>query len=461
MHWRIIIGWVAGVAAAAVVGAADKPKEVLEEAAVLRCLSWVKPVYPKEAIDQKREGAVSVRFIVDETGAVTKARVFLSNAKVFEAPAVQAVLQWRFVPVVEEGHPVAKCVDATLPFELADLKERSDLSRLEVRVLHGLTFPPRTKPVKKGNEEAEYPDSLLPRHVRGEVVIESSVSPEGTVRGLKILMATHADFVRPALNFAEHWTFRPAMQGDLPVAAPLKGSVDFTVVETSRVDLLAANHVTLAEVPAGQDPPYDREPEFLILVDPVYPRDLLLSGTAGTATVDFVINADGRATAITVRDANQRDFGRALAAALEGWVFRPAHKEGAAVPVKASWRWEFNPAADAVGPAVARLIDRLRGGDTEDMGARGLDTRLNPRFQVPPAYPEALRAEKPEGQAMIEFLVDREGRGRLARVVSATREEFGWAAATAVNQWVFDPPRRGGLPVDLRVSLPFQFSLPR
>ena len=90
-----------------------------------------------------------------------------------------------------------------------------------------------------------------------------------------------------------------------------------------------------------------------------------------------------------------------------------------------------------------------------------MDTRLNPRFQVPPAYPEALRAEKPEGQAMIEFLVDREGRGRLARVVSATREEFGWAAATAVNQWVFDPPRRGGLPVDIRVSIPFQFSLPR
>jgi TonB family protein len=40
-------------------------------------------------------------------------------------------------------------------------------------------------------------------------------------------------------------------------------------------------------------------------------------------------------------------------------------------------------------------------------------------------------------------------------------EAFGWAAATAVERWVFDPPKRGGQPVDVRVTIPFQFDLPK
>jgi TonB family protein len=72
-----------------------------------------------------------------------------------------------------------------------------------------------------------------------------------------------------------------------------------------------------------------------------------------------------------------------------------------------------------------------------------------------------LLGEKPSGGATIQFIVDRTGRCRLARIVSATREEFGWAAATAVERWVFDPPRKKGETVDIRVSIPFTFNPPK
>jgi len=128
----------------------------------------------------------------------------------------------------------------------------------------------------------------------------------------------------------------------------------------------------------------------------------------------------------------------------------------------ASIRWHFSLAPDsALAQVTGRLLKRLRAGDTAGMGARGLDGRLNPRDQIQPLYPTVLLGEKPSGGATIQFIVDRTGRCRLARIVSATREEFGWAAATAVERWVFDPPRKKGETVDIRVSIPFTFNPPK
>jgi TonB family protein len=111
------------------------------------------------------------------------------------------------------------------------------------------------------------------------------------------------------------------------------------------------------------------------------------------------------------------------------------------------------------GP-VRRLLLLLQPGGAGMSGAGGLDQRLRPVWRVAPVYPAALAEDKPAGQAVIEFVVDRDGRARLPRVASATRAEFGWSAATAVSQWVFAPPMRGGQPAEIKVSIPIEFTAP-
>jgi TonB family protein len=438
--------------------------EVLGEAAILQCVSWVQPVYPQEAIDKKLEGTITVRFIVNEAGVVTSARAVSPKSGFFVEPALLAVRQWRFAPIIEEGRPVAKCVDAKVPFQLSDLKGKPESSLMRTRVMQSLIYPPSTPVTKKTVGDPDYPDSLLSRHLPGVVWVDCSIDAEGHLQGLNIMAATHADFIRPALDAAGKWSFQPAKQGDLGVPATMKGTLEFTVLDVARTDVLGANGVTLTKAPAD-DPttePLDQKPEILMAVDPVYPYDLLLAGTEGEAVADFVIQVDGRVGTVTVKEATRPEFGRALAAALECWWFRPAHKNGSTVRVLATKRQKFNLAeADGTRPAVARLVDRLRNNDTEGMGAKGLDAPLNPRYRQSPTYPAGLLGEKPVGQAEIAFIIDREGRCRLARIVSATHEAFGWAAATAVERWVFDPPKRGGQPVDVRVSIPFKFDLPK
>ena len=137
------------------------------------------------------------------------------------------------------------------------------------------------------------------------------------------------------------------------------------------------------------------------------------------------------------------------------WQFRPVTKEGASTPVTLRAHWIF---ALKETDADARLVIALKAGIA---GARGLDRALQPLWRIAPRYPAALLAEKPAGEAMIEFVIDREGRARLPRVVSATHEAFGWAATAAINQWVFEPPVKGGQPVDVRVSIPVNFAPPK
>jgi TonB family protein len=453
---RTLAGW-AGLALAA--GVVALPAEPAPDAGALMALpevrSWVAPVYPPEAAGRKQDGRAQVRLVIDATGAVTGVRALRATDPAFAAAAVQSVRQWRFSPALEDGHPVAKCMDVTLPFRWADRQRGPPPAYPPAEVLLSLAWSPRTGPAKIGGGDPDYPDSLLARHLKGEVDVRFDLAADGSMRGVQVLRATHADFIRPALAAAERWKFRPAMQGDLAVPTPMETALEFEVLEPKPVDMLAANGISLADAPAA----LDSRPGVRVLVDPVYPYDLLLAGTEGDAVVDFVIAASGRPEAVAVREAARPEFGRAFAAAVECWRFKPAWKDGAAVPVRASARWHFG-AETAAGRAVARLVQRMRADDTAGMGARGLDGALKPRYQVSPVYPAARAGEKPAGEAQISFIIDRDGRARLARVISATREDLGWAAATAVERWVFDPPRRGGQPTDVRVSIPFNFEAP-
>jgi len=417
--------------------------------------SWVPPVYPTKAIEQKLQGTVQLRFVVNESGVVTKARALRSSNPVFEDAAVQSVLQWRFDPAVEGGRKVPKSLDLQFPFELADLKRKTDPKfPPQWAGFTALRLSPSTKAVQKTDRAADYPDSLLPLLLRGEVQVGFTVGPDGLAHAPRVIAATHADFVRPALAAISQWTFQPAMQGDLTVASSMVTAVTFDVSMT-RDDRLAACGVTLAE-PPDTIAALTRRPQAIVVVDPVYPYDLLLAGTTGDAEVELIINARGRPESVVLRKASDPAFGRALSTAAQAWIFRPAAREDTAVPVKAVLRHTF----EAPSGSVDRLTDRLRSGHAADLAAEGLDAPLNPLYRVPPFYPNELRAENVAGEAVVEFVIDRDGRARIAHIISASREEFGWAAATAIEQWLFDPPRRSGQAVDVRVRIPFKFSPP-
>ena len=64
--------------------------------------------YPVDLFNQGVEGDVTVSYSLDETGAVTSAKVIKSKpSQVFDRAALESFKAWRFTPVLENGQPIA------------------------------------------------------------------------------------------------------------------------------------------------------------------------------------------------------------------------------------------------------------------------------------------------------------------------------------------------------------------
>jgi TonB family protein len=426
----------------------------LNGTALLR--SWAPPEYPADALRERVGGVVTIRMVVDEKGLVSSARILEAGDTRLGAAALAAAKKWVFSPALDGGVAVASSLDAPVMFLPSAGAGKSAPGRLPPP---DQTPQPSPRTDAKASEEyeAEYPGSLLSRKLSGIVRFKCSVTKEGRPTRTRVLLATHADFVLPALESLERWRFTPAMQGDLPIESDIVGEIKFDSGERNPAEVLAANTIT---APDGTPPAL--QPGLLFVADPVAPFGPLIKGEAGSATVIFTVATDGRTRDVAVQAATGPDYGRALAAAVEAMIFsEPMDGQNpASVPLMqhAEFPAVSSEAKDDADPQ-ARLAAAIRAKQIG--GSQGLDAALTPLYRTAPVYPASLAPKgNPPGHAEIEFLIDRDGRARLPNVVSATDEAFGWSAATAVSQWVFKPPLRKGQPTVVRVRIPFEFKAP-
>ena len=416
---------------------------------------WVAPEYSHVILQEKINSIVTVRMIVDETGHVTTVRALEGSDPRFSDAAITAARQWVFKPAIEENKPVASCLDASVLFSPETAKRK-----LRPGMLPPLEEWPEPAPLSSAQERVspsfDYPEWLEKRLLPGLVRFHYVVSAEGRVVSPRIITTSHADLVQPTFSALKRWKFTPQMEGDLPVATEMEAEFTFDSVVIKRKEMFVANSISALDGTTASV-----TPELWVVTDPVWPIGALLEGIGGSATAQFTIAKSGLVTDVRVREATQPEFGQALTAALETWLFSRPRKKRANVSVTLIKRAEFKPipldTSDNSLDMFAQLVVALRRGEIGS--AKGLDGRLTPHYRVVPQYPEALKnVGGPAGQTVIEFIIDREGRARLPRIVSASHEAFGWAAATAVAQWVFAPPFRNGKPVDVKVRIPFKFA---
>ncbi len=73
--------------------------------------------YPAALRSRAVEGAVTLIFVVDDAGRVTSPRVEKSTHPEFEAPALDALRQWRFEPAVKGGKRVPCRMRVSIRFQ--------------------------------------------------------------------------------------------------------------------------------------------------------------------------------------------------------------------------------------------------------------------------------------------------------------------------------------------------------
>jgi len=98
----------------------------------------IAPNYPDEALVAGREGAVELEFTIAANGSTKDVVVVASSAPEFEAPAVAALLRWRYVPAnvncvgtvctpIENAQPVERPgIRTVIRFQLADVNPQAE-----------------------------------------------------------------------------------------------------------------------------------------------------------------------------------------------------------------------------------------------------------------------------------------------------------------------------------------------
>jgi TonB family protein len=76
-----------------------------------------------------------------------------------------------------------------------------------------------------------------------------------------------------------------------------------------------------------------------------------------------------------------------------------------------------------------------------------------------PTYPFELKKRGIQGEALVTFVVDTQGKVRDLQIVRADHSEFAKAGAAAAVRWEFTPGRKDGVPVNTRMQIPIGFRL--
>jgi TonB family protein len=105
-------------------------------------------------------------------------------------------------------------------------------------------------------------------------------------------------------------------------------------------------------------------------------------------------------------------------------------------PLRASWQmhWEHPPPFDT----APRLI-----------------------HGTAPIYPISQLQQHKSGGAVISFIIDEQGKTGDFKVISADYPYFASHAILAVQRWQFEPARKNGHPVAVRLRIPFDYRTPK
>lgn len=88
-----------------------------------------------------------------------------------------------------------------------------------------------------------------------------------------------------------------------------------------------------------------------------------------------------------------------------------------------------------------------------------LDQKPVIKFSSPPQYPSVMRQAQIEGEVLVDFVVNSEGKVMKPFAVRSSHREFEAAAVAAVSRWKFQPGTKGGRPVNTHMQVPIGFSL--
>ena len=346
-----------------------------------------------------------------------------------------------------------KAVDATAPLEsFTALTE-------QIRSRAGGDYDMYPKMTKRA--EIKYPRLMQVNGLEADALIEFKVLATGDIEAVKVLQSSHPEFEKVVLKSVLESTFAPAMRDGNAVPSRVVIPYGFRLDPVDKDKSLAFvfSKEPNPKLPASLQ--YDKPPVVKLVTPVIYPRQLLLDGVAGSATVTVTMDSKGMVREVDVLEATHPDFGAVTKAMMQTWEFFPAMKDEEAIPNIFVYTQKFSRKLHEAGfdKHARNVLYELGSKNSDIVEMSALDTRPKALYQPSSFDPQPLKPGTSQAESVVvEFFIDPEGAVQLPRIVSATDMERGWAAATAVKRWLFEVPKVKGKAVYARRELAFMFN---
>jgi TonB family protein len=302
------------------------------------------PEYPFSLRLSGNDGKVVIDFDVDKNGNVSRPEVKMSSHPDFEAPAVEAVLKWKFRPAVKNGHPVNVRMEVPVIFQLqySHSGEPYGVEPWRIPESAPKSFPPQFQydepPKPLVTSAPVYPFDLLTQKVKGKATVTFAVDEFGRTHLVKILSASQPEFGAAAAAMIEAWSFEPAKKGGKASWALLRkeqvfsrNADDFPVNDSAERLLKDLNRSPCPILRGGNG--LDAPLRGRFQPGPVVPDAVIAAKTGAEAVVEFIIDHAGHAQLPRIVSSTNADFGWAAATAVGRWQFTVPTKEGKPVDV--------------------------------------------------------------------------------------------------------------------------------
>jgi TonB family protein len=389
------------------------------------------PEYPAGLLKSGVEGTVVSHLWVTEEGSVSAAIVTDSPDKRFNAPTLASLRSWKFEPATRNGEAVARVCSVPIEFVRKSVTVGAIV----------LPEPFNSEPQIVTRVPADYPLSLIRAAFTGKVIMHLFIDEEGRAKEVGVAESTDPRLDRAAVDAVRKWRFAPATVNGKPVTSWTMATIGLGLSEAEMSTVWP-------------------RPKTIVRV--VYPYEHAVAGKKGSAAVRALIGTEGIVLKTTIQESSEPEFVFAFMAAMDATLYEPAKRDGKPVEWTITRRHEFKPGGktSAIERETDELVERIRGGRFSPASVRELDAPPAPESMVSPIYPTSLQFRNLAGNAKIEVIIDKQGRAVLPRIVEASEPEFGWAAATAAQRWLFNPPTVKGKPVEVKVVIPFKFVPP-
>lgn len=174
----------------------------------LKLLKRVDPVYPEEARAAKVEGVVILGVRTDVSGSVERIMIYRSITPLLNKPAIDAVKQWVYEPLIVDGEPKPAVFTVTVRFKLdGDEDKDKDVEEMLKGAVRAKDQIKPPKLIKKVNPV--YPEEAREEGIQGVVILEILTDKEGKVASIKILKSDSSLLNQAAVDAVKQWKYEP------------------------------------------------------------------------------------------------------------------------------------------------------------------------------------------------------------------------------------------------------------